>query len=123
MRFQVDNALSPLVAAALGNAGFDAVYVREVGLQSEEDMVVFDKAIREDRILISADTDFGTILALWQHSKPPLILFRRGIERDPEKQARLVTANLPHLSEPLTKGSVVVFDQNRMRVRSLPISS
>jgi predicted nuclease of predicted toxin-antitoxin system len=123
MRFLIDNALSPLVSEALCNAGFDAVHLREMGLQAEEDMVVFEKAIAEDRILISADTDFGTIFALWGHSKPSLILFRRGTQRRPQEQARLITANLPHLTEALEKGSIVVFDENRIRVRALPISS
>ena len=51
MRFLIDNALSPLVSEALRDAGFDAVHVRETGLQAEDDMVVFEKAIAEDRIL------------------------------------------------------------------------
>ena len=32
-------------------------------------------------------------------------------------------ANLPGLLEALEKGSIIVFDQNRVRIRSLPISS
>ncbi len=112
-----------MVAQALCEAGFDALHVREIGLQAAEDMVVFKKAMTEDRVIISGDTDFGTILALWQHTKPSVILFRRGIERRPKEQVRLIVANLPHLNEALEKGSIVVFDQNRIRVRSLPVSS
>jgi hypothetical protein len=55
------------------------------------------------------------LLALWGHSRPSVILFRRGTERRPRQQVDLILANLPHLREALEKGSIVVFKQNRVR--------
>ena len=77
MRFLVDNALSPLISERLRSSGHDSVHVRDYGLQAADDEVIFDRAAEENRIIVSAEADFGTLLAARAANKPSVIPFRR----------------------------------------------
>ncbi|MBI2967555.1 MAG: DUF5615 family PIN-like protein [Bacteroidetes bacterium] len=120
MRFLIDNALSPIVARQLKKSGLDAQHVRDIQLHNASDHVIFRYAYSNDRIIITADTDFGFILSRWKKNKPSVIIFRKGSEREPVRQTNLLINNLDNLKEPLTKGSIVIIEPYRIRIKSIP---
>jgi predicted nuclease of predicted toxin-antitoxin system len=121
MKFLIDDALFPALAALLQKAGHDAIHVRSIALQQAEDDVIFDRAAVELRVLVSADADFGTLLALRSSRRPSVIQFRGESSRQPDALARTLLANLPQLVDSLENGCIVTFEPARVRVRMLPI--
>jgi predicted nuclease of predicted toxin-antitoxin system len=49
MKFLIDNALSPALAALLQQVGHGAIHVRSIGLQHADDEVIFEHAAVERR--------------------------------------------------------------------------
>jgi len=121
MKFLIDNALSPQLADLLRQAGHDAIHVRSIGLQHADDEVIFERAAAEHRIVVSADADFGTLLAMGSSQQPSVVQFRGEGSRKPEALARTLLANLSQLVDALQNGSIVTFEPARVRVRSLPL--
>jgi predicted nuclease of predicted toxin-antitoxin system len=121
MRFLIDNALSFQLAERLAEAGHDAVHLRDYNLQTAPDTVVFKLADDEERILVSADTDFGTLLANRRKSSPSVILFRRLDSYRPGYLLSLLVQSLPAVEEDLSKGCLLVIEKNRLRIRHLPL--
>ena len=123
MRFLVDNALSPVLATLLTQAGHDALHVRTIELQRADDTEIFERAATDERIVVSADTDFGALLVARTVRRPSVIQFRGPGSRRPDALALTILLNLSQLTEALESGSIVTFEPSRVRVRALPISA
>ena len=76
MKFLVDNARSPRLAELLVSLGYDAAHVRACGMHAASDEAILLRAREEGRVVLSADSDFGAILANQEVSQPSFILFR-----------------------------------------------
>jgi len=90
-------------------------------MRDASDDEIIDYAIDTDRVVISHDTDFGTLLAHRRLTKPSFILVRSSDPIDVPDQAGLIIANLGTLADDLEAGAIAVFARGRLRVRRLPL--
>lgn len=121
MRFLLDENLSPLLADLLRAADHEAFHVRDLGLLTASDWVILERARVDGLVLISADTDFGQLLAASGAVLPSVILFRREGDRSASGQLGLLLANLDQIAADLNAGAIIVLETSRVRVRRLPV--
>lgn len=86
MRLLLDDNLSPRLIDILSAAGWDVVHTASMGLRAASDQVVLEAARTDSRVLVSADTDFGTLLATSHAPHPSVVLVRRAAGRRVEDQ-------------------------------------
>ncbi|MDP2765949.1 MAG: DUF5615 family PIN-like protein [Candidatus Methanoperedens sp.] len=120
MRFLVDMALSPKTVDFLKDNGYEAVRANELGMAKSKDREIFDYAAKNEMIVLTADLDFGNILAHVMSDKPSVIIFRLQ-DPSPEHVNSLLLSNFSRIDDALIKGAIVVIDDVHIRIRELPI--
>lgn len=119
MRFLVDANLSPRVAEWLRERGHDAVHVFEIALNQAGDRLIFKEAARGRRILVTADLDFGEVLARSSGRVSVLILRLRSTAT--ANVIRRLEVALAQTTAALEEGAVVIVGEARLRRRRLPL--
>jgi predicted nuclease of predicted toxin-antitoxin system len=120
VKLLVDANLSPRVAEGLRVAGFDAVHVVDLGLVTASDEI-FDRATAEGFVVVTADSDFGMLLALRRATNPSVVHLRHVAELAPEDHLRLLSANLPQIADDLDRGAIASLSPTRLAVPDSPI--
>jgi predicted nuclease of predicted toxin-antitoxin system len=93
------------------------------GMHAASAEEILARALQEDRIVVSADSDFGVILAAQDAARPSFILFRDPNLLVAHDYAGMLIPALPILEPELAGGCVAVFRNGRLRVRRLPFSA
>ncbi len=121
MKLLLDQGTPRSAADILRNAGLDTVHTGEVGLAEAEDAEIIRRAAIEDRIVVTLDADFHTILALSQVQKPSIIRIRiEGLRA--EGFSLLVQYVLSKCFDDLKTGAMLSVNQFQIRVRRMPVS-
>lgn len=119
MKFLIDNNLSPELSKSLIQSGFDSVHVKQLKKSSASDDELFQIAFEENRIIITADVDFGYIMSKWKHNLPSIILFR-SFSYNPTIQFDNIIKVVKKFSKNLIDGSIIVIEPARIRIKQFP---
>jgi predicted nuclease of predicted toxin-antitoxin system len=116
----LDMNLSPELADVLVREGYNAVHWSSVGKIDALDSEIFEYAIRNDYVVFTHDLDFGIMLALTKSSKPSVIQVRTQNMYSKWFISEIL-AVLKEFKDELLQGSILTIDENKSRIRILPI--
>jgi predicted nuclease of predicted toxin-antitoxin system len=121
LRFLVDHNVSFRICPELQAAGHNVVHVQAISLHDVDDLQVLNFAAQDRRVIITADTDFGGLLAARRSSLPSIVLTREVSTLGAVELAKLLLANLDAVAEALEAGAIVAFSRSGIRIRKLPL--
>jgi predicted nuclease of predicted toxin-antitoxin system len=121
VKLLIDENLPPRLADLLTEAGHPAVHVRDLDAAGSSDPQIIDLALTETRAIVSADTDFGALLASTGATEPSVILVREVVDRRPPELSELLVGCIEQLEAQLTAGAMVALTGSGARVRLLPL--
>lgn len=117
MKFKIDEHLPVEVSKMFQEKGYESKTVMEQALNGEDDPKIAAVCQREDRVLVTMDTDFSDIRTYPPGKFPGIIVLRLKRQDKPyvlEIFSRLITL----FSRESLKGCLWVVDENRVRIRS-----
>lgn len=83
MKLLLDQGLPRSAVALLRQAGIDTMHVGDVGHAGADDTVILQLARADDRVVVTLDADFHTLLALSGAANPSVIRIRiEGLRAD-----------------------------------------
>jgi predicted nuclease of predicted toxin-antitoxin system len=121
VKLLIDENLPPRLSVLLSEAGHDAAHVRDLDAAGASDAQLIDLALTDGRTIVSADTDFGALLAATGATAPSVILVREVVDLHPPELAELLITCIEQLEALLTAGAMVALTRTGARVRRLPL--
>ncbi len=98
------------------------LHTGDTGLSRSTDRQILEFARNEQRVIITLDSDFHTILALTNASTPSVIRIRLEGLRGPDL-ALLIKKIWPRVEPQVKKGAMVTVTESGIRIRNIPVFS
>ena len=121
MKFLLDMGISPETGFYLTRLGHDVVHLIDEGMVRASDFQIMDKALNEERIILTHDLDFGRMLAFSGERLPSVVTFRLTNMR-PENVNQFCKTIIDRFSDVMAKGAILSVGDKKVRSHLLPIN-
>lgn len=121
MKFLIDMNLSPRWCGILQAEGWDSVHWSRVGIASAPDHELMQRALDEQRVVLTHDLDYGAMLAATKATGPSVVQVRTQDVRS-QILAPLLVPILRQYENELDVGALLIVDEAKARVRLLPLA-
>lgn len=116
----LDQGLPRSTVSLLQSQGWDVLHTGDIGLSRSSDVEILEYARKEDRTIITLDSDFHTILALTNAPKPSVVRIRlEGLRGN--DLAALIKKIWPKIENHLEGGAMVSVNDSGIRIRNIPL--
>lgn len=116
MRFLIDRCAGRRLADWLRSDGHDVIEARELG-PDPGDRALLEQAAAEGRILVTIDTDFGTLIHLYDVAHMGLV---RLPDVRAERRIALIAQLIDQHEEALKARAVITVRGERIRISQTP---
>jgi len=120
MKIVIDMNLSPAWVSSLEHAGHTAAHWSSVGSPNAADREILGWARQNDYVVFTHDLDFSAILAATDANAPSVVQIRTQAPT-PSLCAELLLDLLLRYVQELTAGALISVDEDRARIRLLPL--
>jgi predicted nuclease of predicted toxin-antitoxin system len=120
MKFLVDMNMSPRWVGFFAETGFEAVHWSNIGRIDAPDSELLQWAADHGYVVVTADLDFGAILAATRGDRPSVLQIRMDI-LTPEAIGPAVLNAVRQTHRELLDGALVSVDIASARLRVLPL--
>jgi len=117
MKFLLDADMPKSTADIIRSFGYDVEDVRDIGLGAAKDKEIIEYALKNERIIVTRDTDFGEVLRYPKH--PGAIIFRLPYTFIAEKINERVKKFFETVDEKDIKNTIIIVELTRYRRRPL----
>lgn len=120
MRILADVHIRPATVRHLNGLGHDVIRSSDILPEEAPDQEIIERAVAIGRVILTENLDFTDIIAISGATQPSLITLRLT-DAGADNVNRILAYVLPKLEDLVAAGIIATVDDERVRVRTLPI--